>query len=446
MKQRIVTAIALGVGATLGLLVLEARLVDRSGRIIGPSSEGLMQTASVADLRLQPWQTLLYLHIQPPMLDALRAVLVHTVGRGQEYATLVVTVDRWLLRLWAAVYGATVALVCLWVAALRSRVWLGVAAAVVWALQPPALLYPMVVGTDALAAFGTLWCLYALWRRSPAGVCLATVLLFYTRSHFQWPFALLMVGVLLVRGADRRRTFISLGIVVLAMLPMYIKQWVSFRMVTTSSFFGRNACSSLGLAYEEPAVRAPEFQVAAASHARTLTRFRKPSGHMNYNHVEWLRRAWQEERLYWTAVRNSTWTELLAAWAINARIFIEPSSSYARSPVTAVLPWRPAYDWLFSRLPLLLLCLLSCTLWLWRAPWRVLLQRCVLALPILYVACVSILFERKDGMRYRYFIEPVLYVLVVASACEVVRRLSSWRRHRSAGYATQERQPRSTAG
>jgi hypothetical protein len=442
MKQRVVTAIALGVAATVGLLVLEARLVDHSGRIIGPSSEGLMQTASVADLRLQPWQTLLYLHIQPPMLDAVRAVLVHTAGRGQEYATLVVTVDRWLLRLWATVYGATVALVCLWVAGLRSRVWVGVAAAIIWALQPPALLYAMLLGTDSLAALGTFACLYALWRRSPIATGITTVLLFFTRSHFQWPFALLMAGVLLARGADRRKTLISLGIVVLAMLPLYVKQWVSFRMVTTSSFFGRNACSSLGLAYEEPAVPAPEIQVTAASHARTLTRFRKPSGHINYNQVEWLGRARQEERLYWTAVRNSTWTELLAVWALNARIFIEPCSSYARSSVTAALPWRPAYDWLFSRVPLLLLCLLSCGLWLWRAPRRVLLQRAVLALPILYVVCVSILFERKDGMRYRYLIEPVLYVLVVASACEFLRRLSSWRPHRSAACAQQERQTR----
>jgi hypothetical protein len=389
----------------------------------------------VADLRLQPWQTLVYLHIQPPVLDGLRAALVHTVGRGQEYAALVVTVDRWLLRLWAVVYGATVALVCLWVGDLCSSVWVGVAAAAIWALQPPALLYPMLIGTDALAALGVLWCLYALWRGSPVGAGLATVCLFLTRSHFQWPFALLMAGVLLVRGLGRRKTLLFLGIVLLAMVPMYAKQWACFRLLTTSSFFGYNACRSLGLTYA-PVAPGPEIEIAAASHARTLTRIRKPSGDTNYNQVEWLRRAWQEERLYWATVRNSTPAELMTAWAMNGRIYLEPSSSFARSPVTAALPWRPAYDWVSSRIPLLLLCLLSCTLWLWRAPWRALLQRSVLALPILYVVSVSILFERQDNMRYRYFIEPVLYILVVASACEVVRRLALWRRHRSAGCAT----------
>jgi hypothetical protein len=436
MKQRVVAAIVLGIVATVGLLLLEARLTDRSGRIVGPSSEDLMQTVSVADLRLQPWQTLLYLHIQPPLFDALRAALVHTVGRGQEYAALVVTVDRWLLRLWALVYGATVGLVCLWLADLCESVWISLVAAALWALTPPMLLYPTCLGTDALPALGMLWCLYELWRGRSVAAALATIFVFLMRSHFQWPFALLMAGGVLVRGAGRRKTLLFLGIVLLVMLPMYIKQWVSFRMWTTSSFFGYNACRSLGVAREPGTVREPQIEIAAASHARALTRFRKPSGHPNYNQVEWLRRARQEERVYWAAVRGSTLAGLLNAWATNAWIFLQPSSSFARSPVTAALPWRATYDRLSSRIPLLVLCLLSCLLWLWRAPWRVLLRRSALALPVLYVACISILFERGDNMRYRFFIEPILFVLVVASACEFVRRICSWRRRLPTGGAT----------
>ena len=31
-------------------------------------------------------------------------------------------------------------------------------------------------------------------------------------------------------------------------------------------------------------------------------------------------------------------------------------------------------------------------------------------LPVLYVAVASILFEKGENMRFRYFIEPVLFV------------------------------------
>ena len=47
------------------------------------TSEYLMQTVSVLDLRDQPLRSLWYLHIQPPMLDAVRAALAHLHRGGR---------------------------------------------------------------------------------------------------------------------------------------------------------------------------------------------------------------------------------------------------------------------------------------------------------------------------------------------------------------------------
>jgi hypothetical protein len=86
-----------------------------------------------------------------------------------------------------------------------------------------------------------------------------------------------------------------------------------------------------------------------------------------------------------------------------------------------------------SGLPLLLICAAAAALWLVRGPWKLRIGRAALALPVLYVVAVSVLFERKEGMRYRYFVEPVTYVFVAASACQAARRL---RRPRDGGGAS----------
>jgi hypothetical protein len=426
MRLRIPTELLLGIVATASLLLVEQGFLERPGHVLGPTSEELMQTASVADLRLQPWLTLWYLHIQPPAFDALRAALTHLVGRGQPYAELVATVDTWLLRIWAICYGATIVLIARWVGVLCQRPRLGLLAAFVWALMPPALLYPMLLDSTILGALGMLWCSYEIWRDRALATGLAVSALFLTRSHFQWPFALVVALVLLLRGSNWRALARYGAVVLVVMLPMYAKQLAVFGIPTTSSFFGDSACKSLGIS--GPPVSPPHFtSVPGATTARTLTRRKKPSGDRNYNSLEWLWESEARARDYRAALSTLSFAQLLEAYSLNARIFLEPTSSFARSPVTALLPWRPAYDAVFSGLPLLLICAAFCVLWLTRGPWRVRIATAALALPVLYVATVSILFERKEGMRYRYFVEPVTYVFAAASACEAARRLR-WRR------------------
>jgi hypothetical protein len=440
MGTRVPRKTLLALAATLGLLAVEQRFMTRPGHILGPTSEELMQTASVADLRSQPWLTLWYLHIQPPAFDALRAALVHTVGRGATYEELVVAVDIWLLRLWALAYGATIALIALWVGELCGRPAVGLAAAVVWALQPPALLYPTLLDSTILGALGLLWCSYEIWRGRALGAGLAVAALFLTRSHFQWPFALVVGVVLGLRGSRWRDLVRYAAVVALVMVPLYVKQWAVFGLPVTSSFFGDSACKSLGIG--GPPLSQPQIvAVPGAARARTLTRRYKPSRDRNYNQLEWLWESRARGEDYRAALRTMSPGQLLEAYATNAAIFFEPTSSFARSPITRLLPWRPVYDVLFSGWPYLLLCAVCAIVWLTQGPWRTRLARAALALPVLYVVAISILFERKEGMRYRHFVEPVSYVFVVASACAALGRLRA--RNPSAPQPSDEEAARS---
>ena len=45
-----------------------------------------------------------------------------------------------------------------------------------------------------------------------------------------------------------------------------------------------------------------------------------------------------------------------------------------------------------------------------------------LALPVVFVAAVSIVFEKGENVRFRFFIEPVLFVFLCAEAARAVRR------------------------
>ena len=103
------------------------------------SSEDVMQTVSVQDLRDTPVQALWYNHIHPPALDAIRAVFAQ-VWSTPDNPTLLRRVDRSLYVLWAMLYGAMGALIFWWLAR-ATRPWFAGAAAALFLLHPAAIFY-----------------------------------------------------------------------------------------------------------------------------------------------------------------------------------------------------------------------------------------------------------------------------------------------------------------
>src|SRR5687767_9361052 len=70
------------------------------------TSDDLQQTLPLAVLRDFPLRSLYYLHIQPPLLDTVRAVIAQFVHPDRS-TSLVIAVDRWLYIVQVLVFGFT---------------------------------------------------------------------------------------------------------------------------------------------------------------------------------------------------------------------------------------------------------------------------------------------------------------------------------------------------
>ena len=98
------------------------------------SSEKLMQTVSIEDLRDAPLKTLYNIHIQPPALDIIRAILVQ-IWPAPNSATLLRHVDFLLYQLWSLLYGLVGLLIFLWIFKLTD-IKIAIFATVIFLLHP----------------------------------------------------------------------------------------------------------------------------------------------------------------------------------------------------------------------------------------------------------------------------------------------------------------------
>ncbi|MET0552726.1 MAG: hypothetical protein ABW221_06795, partial [Vicinamibacteria bacterium] len=157
--------------------------------------------------------------------------------------------------------------------------------------------------------------------------------------------------------------------------------------------------------------------------AGVLSRVAKSDGEYNYNQLAFLRRSFSQMEEYRALLRTRTLAQNLDALRRNLAFWLRPSSSYTAHVLVDRLPWRGAFDALFGGVGLVSLLLLSSAAWLagsGRAGWRV---GIALALPVGYVFAVTVLFEGGENMRYKFFVEPVLFVFVAAEAAAAAQRL-----------------------
>jgi hypothetical protein len=335
------TPVAVFVAGLLLMAVLQVRTLPFAYEGIyfqEHSSEDMMQTTSLVDLRERPAETLLVLHIQPPLLDALRASLARlspAVGKR----ALLVRVDRGRYLVWTIVYASMGVLVFRWLRPLLSRTWIAGLAALAFFFHPAAIHYATFLKGTLLTSFGILWLCYALWRIPARGATLslaaAYVLLFAVRSIFQWPALVVLVAALLLRQAPRRNVLVfalSSGAVVGAFM---LKQYVVLGTTSTSSFAGMSCLQALG---EEPetGLTSPTDTPLGPLYRRlfpagapaALTRETKIGGAHNFNHLADLRNGRALERRCRERLTSDPVRATLAAWGENVSIFFQPSSRY----------------------------------------------------------------------------------------------------------------------
>ncbi len=420
------TAVTLGVAASMLLLTLEA--LAQPCAIDGFyfqlwSSETMMQTVSLRDLRQAPWESLANVHIQPPLFDAFRALLAANIDTDQIDQT-VKAVDGALYFSWILAYGAMAALLYLWLKQLTSHRF-AVPAAMLFALHPAALFYATMLDTTFVSSLLILWFYYLLWRLSHADdkagglfwlLAVVALLLFFTRSVFQWPWILLLGITLLLIGLPKRKILLFLLVVGGASGVYLGKQYLQFGLLGTSSFAGSNLTRSVGIADDQAYWKHLGHQGMGASPGApgVLSRKVKVTGTPNFNHSAYLDLHRQLLNKYHAYLATAPLSELLVNYWDNLRIWLSPSSRYTEHRIVDRLPWRTLYDRLFSHLWLVgLLCLAIIHWALFRCQKHRTWRDTGLLLPLLFIFFVTVLFEKGENMRLKFLIEPLLYLFVM---------------------------------
>ena len=408
------------------VLILGLEWVMQSSAIRGVyfqrwSSEDMMQTVSVVDLRAEPLASLFYLHVQPPLLDAIRAALAQ-LWPTVDAQTLVVNVDRALYVVWAFVYAGLGALLCHWLTQLINARW-AVIGAIVFLLHPAAIFYATFLESTLLFSFLIAWSFYALWKLAKRGgsivpLAISVVLLYLTRALVQWPFLLLYVIVLWLLRVPWRKVAIFVVIVGVVMGLYTLKQMTLFGVTYTSSLAGLNCYHGLGdYLAGYPDVGEPPSPPANVG---VLTNPVKVLGVDNFNTMLYLKR---HQTLLSTCLPR--WLskpigETLFAYFANFVNYLRPSAQFTTPHVIAdQLPWRGLYNTLFSGVPLLTVLLLAFIWWLRHDGRGRLRQGFALLLPAAAIMALSVGFEMGENMRYKFFLEPVVYVFLIAQLYSV---------------------------
>jgi hypothetical protein len=398
------------------------------------SSESMMQTVSIRDLKEQPLLSLWNIHIQPPGLDLMRALLAWIwKSDGQSDHDLLRLVDRSLYALWIIAYGMTGFIMFLWISEM-TRVWFGVGATIIFLIHPACISYATFLDTTFLTATLVLLLYYLLWRLkeheevSSVLLVVTILLLFLTRSLFEWPFLLVLGAALFLMKVSSRKIVMCIGIAAIVMGLYTAKQAYQFGLTSTSSFMGLNLVRSIGLGFDYPnALKyVPKDHSAGTRKAAVLTREHKIDGSVNLNNERFLivNQALYGE--YFKRLRSMSFSDFWKVYSDNLSIYFSPSTRTTRYGRVDRLPWRDVYNFIFSSPVLPILVAIACVVWIASAASTDRVAALGFCLPLGFIVIASVLGERGENMRFKFFVEPVLYVFIATQLYAATALLSSY--------------------
>jgi energy-converting hydrogenase Eha subunit C len=437
LHKSIPTIIIIAIGFTF-LFILEtwARPYSIDGIYFQQwTSEDMMQTASITDLHEQPWESLFYLHIQPPLLDGIRAVLAQLWSETNSQE-LLVFVDQGLYMIWMIVFGLMGAVIFRWIEQLTQNAVLSFFAAIFWFLHPAAIFYSTFLEGTLLTSAGILLLYYELWKASKNNVSIfklvgVFILLFSIRSIFQWHSLIVICVSLILLKIPYRKILAFAAISGTFIAVFLLKQYLLFGIVSTSSFSGSSCLHSLSVfpIMEEADGKfaisnfGPIFPyLSETSLPNVLSREIKLTGIRNFNYYAYLPKENQmlDECIH--IILSQPISKTLLSYLQNIFIFFQPSSQYYTAhSIVDRLPWRSLYDKIFSNVSLFLMLSFSASWWLARNQKQDLLLAGGMILPGLFVFASVILFEKYENMRYKFFLEPVFYVFIISNAYSFIK-------------------------
>jgi hypothetical protein len=292
-------------------------------------------------------------------------------------------------------------------------------AAALFLLHPAAILYASFLDNTLLFSLGILWSSYELWkvyreprRQGVAPLAISVLLLYFIHPYYQAPVLLVYIlGLFLMRVPGRK--LVTFIVITAAVILFYTtRQLYLFGTPYSSSLVGRSCLQALGQLPDQitPAPPGPILPKALALDLPT-----KLGGARNWNSGRALQENLELFSLCSQRLRSQPISETWQAYRGNLAIYLSPSAQFVTSHILADrLPWRSLYNRIFSNGALLLLNALALAVWLVQNGRKRFWQGLGLALPTLFVIASSLVLEGGEAMRARFFIEPVLYVFVVA--------------------------------
>lgn len=431
---RLTPTVLVAVAAAVWFLVLEWWLSDATVDGLHFSiltSEDLVHTIPMEALRAEPLRSLWWAHAYPPGLDLIRAPILWILPDAP-LPELLRRLDTVLVVLWAAQFGAIAAVVWSWLRDLAGSRVAAIGAAL-WVCHPAALTYGTLLESTQLTALMLLVLVRQLWRvsRAPATslrpIAWTQLTLLAFRALVQWPFMLVTAASMLLVGARPRQVARLTGICFLVAGAWLVKQYVQFGWWSTSTAVGSNLARSIG----EPEDFDSHFELEPDDIPITpgdplvLSLVYKVGGEFNHNHRNFVELHRERLSLFIDAWRHASWARLFDEYRANFGIFLGSHRTYLQNFMITALPvwWTAPYELLFTRAPLLVVTAL-CGLWWYsirrrraRREWA---QTVGVALPVVVVVFLSIVGERGENMRFRYFIEPIWWVFLVSQAADAL--------------------------
>jgi hypothetical protein len=282
-----------------------------------------------------------------------------------------------------------------------------------------------------------LWAYYLLWKLKNGGQVpilmfgLVTLALFFTRSIFQWPAIVVFAACLYLCGVPRRQIVTYVIFTGLVSGFYLAKQQYLFGLLSTSSFAGVNLANSIGAgigsAKYDGFLDDPGHPTAAdPSMPSVLTSKTKIAGQPNFNNIDYLHLNNQLLARYEKRLVKVPVGELVQSYMENATIYFRPSSTYSSQHVIVDrLPWKWPYERAFSAPVLPILLFLAFAMWCLRVIRAGSLAQGVgMLLPGLYIMFVSIFSDKGENMRFKFFLEPVMFVFLASQFYALAR--SRW--------------------
>lgn len=400
------------------------------------TSNDMLQTLHITQLKKYPILSLWYLHIQPPLYDTVRMIIALFVD-SNDSSVLVKSVDKTLYFIFALIYSLISTIIFLWVSRLTNNFY-GVLATFIWILHPSPVLYATLLETTLLSSFGFTWLLYELWRLKKNSeisffrLSISLLFIYFTKSIFQWYFIpILILSLLLMRYSFKKIFFSSIGISIIIIFLFVTKQYILFNTtLTTTLNEGTHLCGMIWHNPTKDEINQAEknLEINYPEGAKKITTWYYKDFIFGNNE-----KSYKINSVYIYVCKKYLFNHPLSS-LINIknnfigsfREFIKPSSTYTANVIVDNLPWRNSYDYIFGNTFLLILVTISFFTWftnniIRKKNIRNIMYDIGVFLPILYFILISNIggvhiqyypIPWRETDRLKFIIEPVIYIFI----------------------------------